>query len=479
MKRFLRPVALSFICVLALIISTSRASSEEARQKMIYFFENYCETCHPEEEFRDTFHALTGHSVDEYDYVWYNVRFQANRELFDEAAGKHGITPENRHLPMVIVGDRVYTGSARLESEMPFDFLENESMDSVIWLLYSPACDGCTKAEATIDALPESVTIRRGAVELESKTIVHRVNIYEEPSLARALYQRYAVPEDMQTTPIVFIGEDYLRGADAIGERLIFKLRAGRAIGTPLVSSESAAPYSSFSLAGTAAAGLIAGFNPCALSMLLLFISLILTAKTNALRYVALFLTAKLTTYILAGTVFLSVFNALNLSWLPVCSKIVLTLIGGVLIALNVLDAHSARQERYGSIKNQLPQTIRRFLNDRIHRTAASGRRLTSASVALLGIIVAGGEFLCSGQLYLASLTASLSSGTAYIHQFVLLIVFCLAFLFPSIGITVILFRSKSIFAVSNKLLTHMPLIKLLTSAAMFCIILAAWFLPG
>ena len=451
--------------------------SEEPLPPLFYFFENYCDSCHPEAEFMETFHALTGRSVSEYAYNAYDVRIERNLALFNEMAEEYGVPPEERFLPMVIVDGKAYSGDSKLQSALPLDFLENESTDSVIYYLYSPACESCAAAEKVIDALPETVSVKRGKVTFESRVTVYRLNIYENPSAAQALFQRYQVPEKNQTTPIIFLGEAFVNGAEKIEKRLPFMLNAGKAVGTPLIASADAASVSVLSAAGTALAGFVAGFNPCALSMLLLFLSILLASGARAARYAAVYLAAKLAAYVAIGTAFLSILSAWNPVWLPLAAKLLLTVIGGALIALNLMDALAARQERYGDIRNQLPRGLRRFLNERI-KSALQGRGAALfVSVALLGVVVAASEFLCSGQLYLATLIASLSAGTAYARQLMLLMLFCLAFLLPSVIVTVIVVKGRNMFAASDAIRRRMPLIKLATALAMLCIILAAWFL--
>lgn len=457
--------------------AVSRTGETETLPTLVYFFENYCDACHPEVEFIETFYSLTGRHVGEYAYTPYNVRYEKNRSLYEETAEAYGIAPEDRYLPMVVVDGKVYVGHSKLESALPLDYLENQSADSVIYYLYSPACESCAEAEKVIDALPETVSVKRGRVEFDSRLVVYRVNIYEDPSRARALFQRYRVPEDKQTTPIVFLREDYLNGAESVRRSLAYRLKAGLAIGTPLIASSATTEPPVLSVAGTALAGLVAGFNPCALSMLLLFLSILLAAREHIARYAAVYLAAKLAAYIAIGKVFLSVLSTWNPAWLPMTAKLLLTIIGSVLIVLNLMDARAARMERYGNIKNQLPRGLRRFLNEHIRKALRGNGAALLGSVAGMGIVVAASEFLCSGQLYLATLTAELSTGTTYGRQLMLLLVFCLAFLLPSVVFTVIVIRSKSMFATSNALLRRMPLIKLTTATAMLCIILAAWFL--
>ena len=204
---------------------------------------------------------------------------------------------------------------------------------------------------------------------------------------------------------------------------------------------------------------------------------ILLSADRRVTSYAAVYLGAKLVAYIAIGTAFLSVLSAWNPAWLPMAAKLMLTAIGGVLIVLNLMDASAARRERYGDIKNQLPRRLRGFLNERIRRALRGNGVALAASVALLGVVVAASEFLCSGQLYLATLTAGLSAGMEYFRLLMLLVVFCAAFLLPSVIVTVIVTKSRDMFSTSNALLRHMPLIKLLTAAAMLCVILAAWFL--
>ena len=478
MKNMRRLTVLLLLCMVVSTISAGgEGGAEESLPQLIYFFENYCDACHPEVEFIEIFHSLTGRNVADYAYSYYNVRFEQNRALFNETAEEYGIAPADRFLPMVVVDGKAYPGNSKLESVMPLDFLENESTDSVIYYLYSPACESCAEAEKALDALPETVSVKRGKVEFESRVVINRINIYEAFSAAQALFQRYHVPESDQTTPIVFVSDAYVNSAEQIEKRLPYMLSAGRAVGTPLIAPAAETDAAALSVAGTALAGFVAGFNPCALSMLLLFLSILLASGEHAARYAAAYLAAKLITYLAIGTVFLSVLSAWNPTWLPLAAKLILTVVGAALILLNLLDARAALKERYGDIRNQLPRGLRRFLNERIRTALQSQGGTLLASVLLLGMIVAASEFLCSGQLYLASLTAGLSAGTAYARQLLLLCVFCLAFLVPSAVITAIVVRSRNMFAASNALLRRMPLIKLATAAAMLLIILAAWFL--
>ena len=181
--------------------------------------------------------------------------------------------------------------------------------------------------------------------------------------------------------------------------------------------------------------------------------------------------------YVAIGTAFLSLLSAWNPTWLPMAARILLTAIGGGLIALNIMDAWAAHHEKYGQIKNQLPARLRGFLTRRIRGGLHGSGAILFLSVALLGVIVAASEFLCSGQLYLANMIAGFSAGETYARQIALLLLFCAAFLLPSAVIAVIAMRQRNTFSISNTILRHMTLIKLATAAAMLIVIVAAWII--
>lgn len=478
------------VALCALLLACAPAGAETAGSKyiddsaeekplVIYFFENYCDSCHPEETFMESFDDLTGRSISEYRYRYYNVRIASNRELYEQALAEYDVPEDEQYLPMAIVDGVVYSGSSRIENAMPADFIENESTDSVMYYLYSPSCEGCAAAKDTLDSLPETLTVKRGMYEFESRIELISINIYENLDVAKALFERYDVPEDKQTTPIIFLRDTYLNGADRINRMLYYMLENAQAVGTPLIETGDApaADVSGLTWAGTFTAGLVAGFNPCALSMLLFFLTLLLPLKKNTGLYASIYLASKFAMYLLIGTVLLTAFSAWNPTWLPLAAKLLLTVIGAVLVVMNLMDAWSAHREKYGQIKNQLPRGIRHFLHERIKRVLEHPGRALVPSIILLGLIVASSEFLCSGQLYLATLTAGLELGIEYLRQFMLLVVFCLAFLLPSVALTVLVIKGRDMFGLSDAMLRRMPVIKLATAIVMAAIIVIAWVL--
>lgn len=469
-------LALALCAALLACACCALADGTDAQKPLIlYFFENYCDSCHPEAEFMEEFPELTGRKLSDFELRYYNVRLASDRAAYEQALEDYEVPEDQQFLPMAIVDGVVYAGSTRINSALPADFTENQSTDSVIYYLYSPSCEGCAQVEDTLNSLPASLTVERGDYEFESEVRLIKVNIYEELDVAQALFDRYAVPEDKQTTPIVFLRDTYYNGADRINMMLEFALEHAQAVGTPLIEDAAPADASGLTWLGTITAGFVAGFNPCALSMLLFFLTLLLPMGKRAGLCASAFLISKFVTYMLIGTVLLTAFSAWNPTWLPLAAKLLLTAIGGALVVLNVMDALAARREKYGDIKNQLPRGVRHFLHERIKRALEHPGRKLLPSIAALGIIVAASEFLCSGQLYLATLTAGLELGLEYGRHLMLLAAFCLAFLAPSIALTVLVIKGRDLFGLSDGVLRHMSAIKLATALVMVAIIAVAW----
>jgi hypothetical protein len=187
------------------------------------------------------------------------------------------------------------------------------------------------------------------------------------------------------------------------------------------------------------------------------------------------FLGAKFITYLLIGTLFLGAFQAWNPQWLQLAAKIALTALAAVLILFNLRDAWMARRERYGEIVNQLPTALRRGLQSRIRQALEKPFGPLMLVVAALGVLVAAGEFLCAGQVYLATLLAAIQTGSGLGTLFPMLVGYCLAFLAPSAALSFAVARGQALLTVSEFVRRRMPLIKLVTALFLVLTLIYAW----
>ena len=459
---------LILVCLLLALCAPAHA---QHRPVVEYYYVNYCDTCTPEADFAEQFRSLTGQSLDDYRFVAQNVAHAAGAKALEEAAARYGFDRNAPLLPLCVVDGRVYAGTEAIRSDLPeYAISQMEGTDSVLYYLYLPACESCAQVAPLLEALPNRIRVALGDYDFESELRIRRVDMSGETALALALLDAYTVPEDKRLAPLVLCGDRYYQGAEAIRILAQYRIFQGAALNTPEISPLDALPP--LAVGSTLAAGLIAGLNPCALSMLLLFLSVIAGAGKRAGIWAALFLCAKFAAYLLIGTVFLGLLRVWNPVWLPLVAKITLTLVSVALILLNLRDGWMARCEAYGQVRNQLPSGLRARLQTRIRRMASG----TSAiSAVALGFIVASGEFLCAGQLYLATLLAQLRQGGTTLSSAALLIGFCVAFLLPSALVAFGVVKGKAAFEVSEFFRRHLPLSKLLTALAFAAVLAMVW----
>lgn len=349
-----------------------------------------------------------------------------------------------------------------------------EPPKSQVTYLYLPACQSCAKVSSLLDSLGDEVRVESKEGIQTSRLIIEKADISQDPALAESLFARYQVPENQQIVPAVYFGTRYLVGAEQILSLLPQALVRGEALtASPEPSSSHEAQAPALNLSASIGAGLIAGLNPCALSMLILLLGSIMHLGRRSAKLAAVYLLTKLITYFLIGWVLLKILQAWNPVWLTTAIKLLLTGLAGALILLNILDAWRSYKGEYGKLKNQLPSSLRQKLQSLIRRIAASPFLVWG--MVVLGIAVSIGEFLCAGQLYLANLLFSINAGTRNAQQLIMLFAYCLAFILPSTLLTLIILQLRHTLAVSDFIRRHMPLIKLLTALIMALAVIYAW----
>lgn len=348
--------------------------------------------------------------------------------------------------------------------------------ESRITYLYVPACQSCGKVAALLEEMGEVLQIQPpDGLAFSSRLVVERVDISADPQLAEALFSRFGTPEQDQMVPSVYFGTSYLAGSADILSHLPEALARGEALAAlpALGNAGRVGDSEPLRLGATITAGLVAGLNPCALSMLLLLLGSLLHLGRRARLLAGCFLLSKLATYFLIGLALLKLLQAWNPAALTLVLKLLLSLTAGFLILLNLYDAWQARQGRYGKVKNQLPLVWRRRLQGMIKQAAASRHLLWV--MALLGLAVSLGEFLCAGQLYLATLLATLQQGALDAGKLPTLAAYSLAFILPSALLTLVVLRLQHTLKASDFIRRRMPLIKLLTALVLALALVYAW----
>ncbi len=458
--------------LLVLLICFTIGTAAAQQETLQYFYLNACESCTPEENFAEEFYRLTGQDLSGHEVVFHNVYHAKGRAAYDQATA--GWSDADKQLPLLIMDGKGYAGTSSiargLESHFGTAARDNRS---VVYFLTATACNSCANASKTVEQHPAIVPVEVDGQLVSSNVEVQEINLSADPAAAMALFELYQVPDRQRKAPLILMGATVLAGEDAIREEFLPLLRSGAALNTPRFEAGESSAVSgddTLSLVGAALAGITAGLNPCALSMLLVMMGILLSMRRSVLGNGLIYLAGKLVVYLLIGLGFARLWTLYAPSWLPLVVRVVVTVIGAVLIVLNLMDAFHARAEQYGSIRNQLPAVLRGKIRQRIQQNLTRPGKALGLSALALGMLVAAGEFLCAGQVYVAVLMANAGRGTT-----LPLIIYSIAFLLPSAAMLVLVAGARRTMDASDWLLKRMPVIKLLTAAVMAVVLIYAW----
>lgn len=348
------------------------------------------------------------------------------------------------------------------------DEFDNQSVDAVYFA--SNFCDVCLQ-------LAED-----GVIEMleDDGYIIQKYYIDEDPDyidLLRDYQYTYDIPLANNQVPVLFVGSNYFVGRTAIRDGILNNEVQLIMDSESLLPLEAAIP-SDFSLIYLILLGLVDGINPCAIAMLLMFISLLsFTTKKRILLMVSFtFISAIFISYFLFGTIlyrFLSEFS--TGSFLVRSVPWIIIVIAGFLFLLNFYDFIVTTRQRYDKVKNQLPKGIQKFNRKMM---AAFTKKLEEGSPTLylitfaIGIIISFTEFLCTGQAYFTAIL-HLIHYTNFIGRGVILLLFYnLIFVLPLIVIAFIAVKTQSIASVSAFMRERLNLIKLFTALVFLAIFL-------
>jgi len=330
--------------------------------------------------------------------------------------------------------------------------------DSLFVMFVTAACTPCISAETFTDTLSAQYPLDSGGFTKVDKRIID-ISVQDGAAAAQRFFEAYGVPQGDRHTPILFYTSGYMVGDNVIKQNLEMLIRSGA---LQNFQEPQVKPDVSLSFPLIFGAGLIGGVNPCSVSMVLLLLSLLASRRDQIVHAGISYMIGKLITYLFLGLVLFKALQALNSGAFRVvagAAKWVAVLLAAGLFALNIADFFNARREKYGNIRVQLPGRLRAFNNGLIKKTAACGAHFLIPLVFILGVIVSAGEFLCTGQVYLAAILYVLrSGGNAAVPAF---LTYVTAMIIP-MGILVFLCaKGKRVLEMSEFARKNLPAIKL------------------
>lgn len=308
-------------------------------------------------------------------------------------------------------------------------------------LFFSPGCTECEHVKREV--FPELESQFEGFYEIAA----HDMTQAETIPLLIAYQQRCNNTENGRVS-IVVDHTVFLSGYAAISTGLLSHVNAAllnrqRPGWTPpeppVIKKEEAQALvrsraSAFTISAVVAGGLLDGFNPCAISTLIFFMSVLTIAKASKrvrLLVGLSFITASFLVYTGLGLGFLYAFRqAPNFA---LVKKVVEIVLGLCMIPLAVLSFRDALRFRKSQRPDDVTLQIPKAIKTRIH--SFMNARLGVGGPVIGGLITGAGvtilESVCTGQSYVPVLMVMLQDDVSDYCSWLLLITYNLLFVLP------------------------------------------------
>lgn len=441
-----------------------------------YYYLNVCGSCEPEKELLDNLQRTSGinFSSSGIAVLFYNIYDEYNETRWEKTLDELGYEEGQIDVPAIRIGSELLPVN-QLEDDAIPDILSDDSdraligiYDSVVILFTSPGCAECVKVEDVLADLPAA--IRSGDIDSSIRIIRYSISDSRSARMMRDYCSYFSVPSIDQETPLLLGGREYLQGYDEIRDRLPDLLVSGECIGTVVLPSgiesginDAVEVVAWYTVLGI---GLVNGVNPCAASMLLLFLSLLLANRKWLLHIGFAFAIGKLAGFLLLGTLLYRILDSIDYSVFGLAAKILFLALAVTMIALNLNDYFAAKKERYGHIVLQLPRSLRK-MNHRLIRALSSAhtKGWIVAGSLTLGFLLSFGEFLCTGQLYLATILGMVhTSGLRQDAALGYLLLYSTAFVIPVAAVSILIYKGQGILNLTEFFRRHEALIKLINA---------------
>lgn len=498
-----------YICALLFILTIltiAGCSGKREPVRMYYYYFNACGSCNESGKFYEMASSeLKGIDSSDYEITTINIFKDSMPESLKLFLSDNSLNIEDISYPMLTAGRNYIIGQdeiklgirellkGQIESsvsayvngktnslkESPKQVAADdiglktiEKSSSYFIYFYTSSCDDCNKTQGFIETIPRNYLLNDGDKTISSELLIDKKNITQQENLTllQSLFDYYGVSENEREVPIMFYSKGYISGYTNIKNNIETVIKDEKALNfdISLLSLKSGANSLTVKkLPGIFLTGLINGLNPCSISMLFLLLSLVISKQENIIKVGLSYIFGKIVAYFSFGVATYSIISLIdstvfkNLQFVVSTILVVLSLI---LALLNFRDAYYAKMEKYNDVKMQLPGILRKYNHKIIHyfmHRANSG--LNVALVFILGVIISLGEFLCTGQIYVATIiylfqnTKSMSGITV-----VSFILYVSAISVPLIVLVLLANKVKKLLVISEFIRKYLPLIKVL-----------------
>ncbi|MBR5267091.1 MAG: hypothetical protein IKU20_02705 [Lachnospiraceae bacterium] len=506
-SRIVKSMIMFLLCMICMVQTVIAAEPIEVS----YYYEEVCASCDGTKDFYELYNRVFS-SEDKQTFEakisTYNVFMDSCRTQYEDVKKDIQI-PSGVSLPVLIVDGTWISGHDNMEAQMR-DLLMNQGIATELKPESSEIQQSGTEDEsrfgnqvfwsglfASIEDAKRPVVVlfstnncedchfvKTWFSEHEMSVQLIEYNIIEDECLneLKTVFTQYGVPEEKQKVPAVFFGNQYLIGKDEIPsiEQVMEK---GNTKNTELLNMMKEADVrgsenkaDNMSLWTLAAAGLLAGFNPCSISMLLMLMSLLLSEKASVWKNGLLYLAGKYAAYISIGLVIFMTASQISGQTMERVGSVMNLAMGILFIiasALYIVDAIRVFRQDYGKIRMQLPVGLRRMNHKLIKKFSSAKGMMQPLMILMLGVVISFGEFFCTGQIYMASITYLLKDQVkAVIFPF---LVYTTAMSVPAVIMIMLIQRTRNTEAVSDFMFRHLGAIKIF-NAVLFALFAVYFF---
>ena len=311
-------------------------------------------------------------------------------------------------------------------------------------LFFSPGCTECELVKAEV--FPELEDLFAGQYELHQHNIMISTNI---PLLLA--YQKRCNNRQNGKVSIVVDRTLFLSGhntistglLDSVNEALVQRQYPDWVIAEKPVFTEKEADAvvqehaDTFTLSAVAVFGLIDGFNPCAISTLIFFISLLVVAKVDKrirLLVGISFISASFLVYTALGLGFIfALYQFREAPSFILAKRVFEIIIGLCMIPLAYLSLRDAfrfrRSERPADVTLQIPNKIKTRIHSYMHSFLGVGGPIIGGFITGAGVTIL--ESVCTGQGYSPTLMYVIKKDISNASTWGLLITYNLLFILP------------------------------------------------
>jgi cytochrome c biogenesis protein CcdA/glutaredoxin len=335
----------------------------------------------------------------------------------------------------------------------------------------SKFCSSCQKLEdeGVIDQL------------IQEGYDIETIYLEDDSAYTKLLYDyQYTYDVDFfgtSLTPVIFAGDRYFVGYEDI-KNAVDQGTIQQIMNEQSMLEIESAPDADFSLITFVLLGFVDGVNPCAIAMLLLFISMLSFSDQSKtlLKISFIFISAIYISYFLFGTLLYQTLSSLS-GIAPILEIVpwVIVSISIIVVILNLYDFIVTTLKKYDKVKNQLPSKIQKFnrrLMETFTKKLEEGSLMIYVIAFFIGVVISFTEFLCTGQAYFTAILHLIHFSSHVGRGLLLLAIYNLIFVLPLIVIALVAVKTKSVIRVSSFMRKNLHWIKLFNVIVFLAIII-------